>query len=696
VNKIFIISGPDRGESFSINEDITTIGRSPDNNIHISDRAVSRHHARFIKKGKNLFVVDLNSLQGVFIDGEKIEPGVECKIDKNSSLILGSTKLSFKKDPSVKSGAQPSSTGKQADVFFDTGGFFKDSSRNYIRYLELLLKVSNIFAQSLDIYELLGLVTDQIFRLLKRIDRVAILLLSKETGELQEVISKTRIEDKSGILSHINYSRSIVKRTIEHRKPVMMSDTSRVDKADLSDSMEQMNIMSVMCVPFIYKGDVQGVVYVDSIGLPEGFRKDDLQLLTALSNIAAISIENARLYEELKQELSVRKQSEDERKKLEAQFQYAQKIEAIGTLASGIAHNFNNILMGIQGNVSIMLLHTDSSHQHYKRLKTIENSVQKASKLTSQLLGYARAGTYEIKSIDLNQLLQEISYTFAMTKKEIRVHLDLDKDIFIIKGDQGQIKQVLLNLYVNAADAMPKGGDLSIRTTKVTHEDMSGKGYTVKPGDYVLLTINDTGIGMEEETMERAFDPFFTTKGMSKGTGLGLASAYGIIKAHAGYIDVSSKIGRGTTFYIYLPRSGIKVAEERTLYGKILKGKETVLLVDDEDVIIDIGQEMLEELGYKVLVAGGGKEAIEIYRKNKDKIDIVILDIVMPDMIGEEAYDRIKEINPDVRVLLSSGYSIDGQAEDIVARGCDGFIQKPFNLENLSQELRKILDKKQS
>ena len=694
MDKIFIISGPDRGEVFSINNEITTVGRSPDNDIVISDKGVSRHHARFIKRGENLFAVDLNSLQGTLIDGKKIDPGVEYKIDKNSSLILSRTELSFKKDSYARSGVQPCPTEKQGDTFIDAEDCSKNNSRNYTHYLELLLKVSNIFAQSLDIHELLGLLTDQIFRLLNRIDRVAVLLPSKETGELQEVIAKTRIEDKSGMLSQINYSRSIVKRAVEHGKPVMMSDTSRVDKANLSDSMEQMNIMSVMCVPFIYKGDVQGVVYVDSIGLPEGFRKDDLQLLTALSNIAAISIENARLYEELKQELSVRKQSEDEKKKLEVQFQYAQKIEAIGTLASGIAHNFNNILMGIQGNVSIMLLHTDASHQHYKRLKTIENSVQKASALTSQLLGYARAGTYEIKPIDLNQLLQEISHTFAMTKKEIRVHLDLDKDIFVIRGDHIQIKQVLLNLYVNAADAMPKGGDLSIKTTRVTHKDMAGRGYPVKPGDYVLLTINDTGVGMGKDTMERAFDPFFTTKGISRGTGLGLASAYGIVKAHGGYIDVSSKVGHGTTFYVYLPRSGMKAAEEE-LPGRILKGEETVLLVDDEDVIIDIGQEMLEELGYKVLVAGGGKEAVKIYEENKDTIDIVILDIVMPDMIGAETYDRIKKINPDAKVLLSSGYGIDGQAEDIVARGCDGFIQKPFSLENLSKELRGILDKRQ-
>ena len=201
----------------------------------------------------------------------------------------------------------------------------------------------------------------------------------------------------------------------------------------------------------------------------------------------------------------------------------------------------------------------------------------------------------------------------GLTKKEIRVHLDLDKDMFAIRGDQGQIKQVLLNLYVNAADAMPNGGDLYVKTKKVTYEDLLGKGHKVKTGDYALLTISDTGVGMGKDTIERAFDPFFTTKGISRGTGLGLASAYGIVKAHGGYIDVSSEVGRGTTFCIYLPRPGIKITKDEEFSGNILKGRETVLLVDDEDIIIDIGQEMLKELGYKVLVARGGKESIEVY-----------------------------------------------------------------------------------
>jgi len=426
-----------------------------------------------------------------------------------------------------------------------------------------------------------------------------------------------------------------------------------------------------------------------------------------------------------------------EKNKLLAQLHQAQKIEALGTLAGGIAHNFNNLLMAIMGNTSLMLLEIDPDHPNYERLVNIEKQVQSGSGLTRQLLGYAREGGYEIKPVSLNQLVEETSDTFGETKKEIRVHRELAEDLFGINADQGQIELVLMNLYVNAADAMPRGGDLFLKTMNVTHKDMSDRPYKAKPGNYVLMAVRDTGIGMDKKTMDRIFDPFFTTKGMGRGTGLGLASVYGIVKAHGGYIDVDSKKGharlasefrpvpegsgslrensetrlsarpprlkprdagrardggRGTTFEIYLPASEKKVIKEKGKAAEVLMGTGTVLLVDDEDMILDVGEGILKTLGYKALIARGGKEAIELYKKERDKIDMVLLDMVMPDMGGGETYDRLKRINPKVKVLLSSGYSIDGQATEILKRGCDGFIQKPFNMKELSRSIREILD----
>jgi signal transduction histidine kinase len=693
LDKVYVIDGPNKGASFDLLDDTTTFGRGPDNDIRILDKGVSRHHGKFVKGNDQLFVVDLNSLQGVFVDGEKIEPEHDVELTKDSSIGIGKTVLSFQPELPQQKTSQPHPLYLQRKLFDTTTPLsVQGGTKSYVRNLELLLKVSNIFAQSLDIDELLSEVIDQIFNHLQKIDRGAILLLDQETGALKEAASKTRMDDKEGLFSKINYSRTIVNRSIKEAKPVMMSDTSNMDKATLSNSIESMHIMSIMCVPLKYKDKIRGVIYVDSLGLVEGFRKDDLQLLTGLSNTAAIAIENARLYDALKQELAERERAEKEKAQLEAQFQHAQKMEALGTLASGIAHNFNNILMGIQGYASLMLMDIDSVHPHYKRLKGIEQQVQSGSNLTKQLLGYAREGRYEVKTININDVLKETSDTFAMTKKDISVHLALAEDLNLIKADQGQLRQTLLNLYVNAADAMPRGGDLFLKSLNVTDLDMKGKPYTPKPGNYVLLTITDTGTGMDNKTMERIFDPFFTTKGMSKGTGLGLASVYGIVKAHGGYIDVDSQKGHGTTFSIYLPASDIEGTKEKELLAEVLKGKEGILLVDDEDVIIDVGHEILQTLGYEVHVARSGREAIDAYEANQDKIDMVILDMVMPDMGGGEAYDTLKRINPDIKVLLSSGYSLNGQAAEILRRGCNGFIQKPFNVNQLSQKLREILE----
>ena len=384
----------------------------------------------------------------------------------------------------------------------------------------------------------------------------------------------------------------------------------------------------------------------------------------------------------------------EKQERLESQLQHARKMESIGTLAGGVAHNFNNLLMGIQGNAPMVLLDIDSSNTRHKNLKNIEKLVENGAKLTAQLIGYAREGSYEVKPTSLNQLVKETSGTFGMTKKEISVHQDLSEKLYGIKADQGQIEQVLLNLYVNAADAMPEGGGLFLKTINVTDEDITGKPYKVQPGNYILLTVRDTGVGMDKETRVRIFEPFFTTKGLASGTGLGMASAYGTVKGHGGYIDVDSEKGKGTTFSIYLPATEKVLEEKKVLSDELVKGEGTVLLVDDEEMVLEAGEELLNHLGYEVLLAENGREALELYKKNQDKIDLVLLDMVMPVMGGGEAFDRMKEINTNVKVLLSSGYSLEGEAKEILKRGCDAFIQKPFKMEQLSQKLREILDKK--
>ena len=383
-----------------------------------------------------------------------------------------------------------------------------------------------------------------------------------------------------------------------------------------------------------------------------------------------------------------------DRKRLDAQLLQAQKMKAIGTLAGGIAHDFNNLLMGIEGRTSLMLLHIDSDHPHFAHIKGIQDMVERAADLTKQLLGFARGGKYEVRPTDLNELIKKCSEMFGRTKKEVRIHGKYQKDIWTVEVDRTQIEQVLLNFYVNAWQAMPGGGDLYIQAENVRLDEGEVRPFGAKPGNYVKVSVTDTGVGMDEETQRRIFEPFFTTKEMGRGTGLGLASAYGIIKNHGGIINVYSKKGDGATFNIYLPAADALISEQslEEREKEIHEGHETVLLVDDEDMIIDVGQEMLTAAGYDVLSARGGKEAVEVYKKNKDKVDIIILDMVMPDMGGGDVYDTLREINPDIRVLLSSGYSISGQATEILERGCNGFIQKPFNIRRLSQRIREILD----
>jgi PAS domain S-box-containing protein len=325
-------------------------------------------------------------------------------------------------------------------------------------------------------------------------------------------------------------------------------------------------------------------------------RKDGRQVAVEIRTIP-IDIGGQDVVLGIARDISERKQAEEEKARLETQVQQAQKMEAIGTLAGGIAHDFNNLLMGIQGRDSLMLMHTATTNPHYEHLQAIEDYVKSAADLTKQLLGFARSGKYEVRPTDLNELIKNQDRMFGRTKKEITIREKCEKNLWTAEVDQGQIEQVLLNLYVNAWQSMPGGGNLYIKTENVAFDENYTKPFEVKPGKYVKISVTDTGVGMDEATRQRIFEPFFTTKEMGRGTGLGLATVYGIIKNHEGFINVYSEKGEGTTFNIYLPASEKEIIEEKELAKEVIKGTETVLMVDDEDVIIDVCQRLLENLG---------------------------------------------------------------------------------------------------
>ncbi len=386
-------------------------------------------------------------------------------------------------------------------------------------------------------------------------------------------------------------------------------------------------------------------------------------------------------------------------KKLEEQFYQSQKMESIGTLAGGIAHDFNNLLMGIQGNVSVMNLETKTDGPLQESLQSIERCVQSGSQLTNQLLAFARGGKYIVKPCNLNSIVNKACEIFGRTKREVNIHRVFARDVWSVEVDSGQIEQVLMNLFVNAWQAMPDGGDLFVEVENVELDEHYTriKPYNIRPGRYVKLSATDTGVGMDAETRKRIFEPFFSTKEKGMGTGLGLASAYGIIKNHGGFVNCYSEIGHGTTFNIYFPVSEKEIQdEEHNRAGEPITGvpggSETILFIDDEDEILAVGRKILTGLGYQVILARDGKTSLEIYAEKGDQIDLVVLDYVMPGMGGREVFAALRQIDPNVRVLLSSGYSSNNQVAHMLASGCSGFIQKPYDAVRMARKMREILD----
>jgi len=377
--------------------------------------------------------------------------------------------------------------------------------------------------------------------------------------------------------------------------------------------------------------------------------------------------------------------------RMEAQMLQAQRMEAVGTLAGGVAHDFNNLLTGIQGRAALMLMNIDASHPHYRDLREIEAISKSAENLTRQLLGFARGGKYEVAALDLNALIADTLTMFGRTRKGLDLHKHLGEALPAVEADRGQIGQVFLNLFVNASQAMPTGGSITVETKDIRLHEEFVRPHQVRPGKFVKVTVTDTGSGMDEATRQRIFDPFFTTKSRERGTGLGLASVYGIVKNHGGIITVKSDKGRGTTFTIFLPASDKMARPERPHALNAVRGEGTILLVDDEKMIVEAGRLMLQTLGYTVLTAYNGMEALSIFKARHADIDLVLLDIIMPGLEGHEVFQAMHAIKPEVKVLLASGYSIKNQTQKILEAGCSGFIQKPFSIKELSVKIQEIL-----
>lgn len=382
-----------------------------------------------------------------------------------------------------------------------------------------------------------------------------------------------------------------------------------------------------------------------------------------------------------------------ERKRLTDQMIQSQKFEAIATLAGGIAHSFNNVLMGIQGNVDLMLLDTEPGTEVYQRLKAIENQIKNAAELTKQLLAYAQIGRFELRNLNLNAILDRICSLVSLTKRQVKIKRDFARDLLSVRADTGQMEQVFMNLLINAWQAMPGGGTIALKTENTSLDAEEAARWGVKPGDFVKVTVSDTGTGMDAETLTRIFDPFYTTKEVGQGTGLGLAAVYGIIRKHGGLIDVKSALGRGTTFMIYLPAEEEKEPIKETGDEKKERQAKKILVVDDEAMIVQVTQAMLKALGYETLVARSGMEAVSIFREKKEEIGLILMDMTMPEGGGLTAVGKIRAFDPRVHIIAMSGFALDKEARLHLEQGMiNAFLQKPFRLDELAAEVRELIE----
>ena len=420
-------------------------------------------------------------------------------------------------------------------------------------------------------------------------------------------------------------------------------------------------------------------------------------LVVLKKQVNARTLELSMRNEELLSEITERKRAEEEKEKLQAQLIQSQKMEAIGTLAGGIAHDFNNSIQAISSYVQLMKLKETRNSQDSDYLNNILNSLKNANNLTKQLLTVSRKIKSKLRPTNLNDEILQVQTLLERTiPKMIEIEFDLAKDLKIIHADSGQIEQILLNLALNASHAMPGEGKITIETRNIVlDKDVRTTNREADREEYVLLKITDTGHGIEKEVQHRMFEPFFTTKEPGKGTGLGLSMVYSIIKNHHGHIECDSAPGAGTRFNIYFPVSKSANAlkdEISTKKEKLASGNETILVIEDDESVLDALKRMLEHFGYSIITASNGEEAIDNYLAEQKCIDLVILALNMPGMGGRKCLERLLEIKPDLKTIITSGYSPAASVDDINKNGTLVFIEKPYQLEDLLRTIREVVD----
>lgn len=417
-----------------------------------------------------------------------------------------------------------------------------------------------------------------------------------------------------------------------------------------------------------------------------------LRMLRQMVRVRTAELSSAN--EALTREIAERQSAEKDKERLQAQLQQAMKMEAVGRLAGGVAHDFNNLLTAIIGNASLTLMDLPAESSTAASLREIEKAARSAASLTQQLLAFSSRQNVEPKILNINDVVINLNGMLGkMAGDGVNLQFYTPRDLWNVLLDPGQFERILINLVLNARDAMPEGGRINITTANVilTPAECANR-HDAKPGEYVRLTFSDTGHGMSEEVLEHLFEPFFTTKARGRGTGLGLSAIFGVVKQARGFIEVASEVGRGTTFDIFLPRTvkEVTIIPEKPI-EQICGGEETILLVEDEDIVRFIGGEILRKLGYRILQASGGTEAIAIAQKYTGHIDLMLTDLMMPGMNGRELAEKILAMRPATRILFTSACADDTiEGKEIADRGRN-FIAKPYSIESLARKVREVL-----
>ncbi|MFH0960359.1 MAG: PAS domain S-box protein, partial [Pseudomonadota bacterium] len=480
------------------------------------------------------------------------------------------------------------------------------------------------------------------------------------------------ITDATGIIQYVNPAQVILSG---YSRDELLGQTTNVLKSDFHDGNSYKQLWDTIGVGTIWSGRFinkkkDGTEYHEDASIAPVCDKSD-----NLTNFVVV-------------EHDVTKQLA-----LQEQLFQSQKMETIGTLAGGISHDFNNLLQPIMGYTELLMMGRKPGDTEFDVFQKIYDAGKRGADLIKSLMLFSRKVEPEFGRVDLNhEILQAQKLLSQTIPKTIKIDLRLSEDLETVRADPSQLGQVLLNLGVNARDAMPDGGMLTIETTNVQlDKEYCDTHIEAKPGSYVLLTVSDIGQGMDSETLSHIFEPFYTTKERGKGTGLGLSTVYGIVKKHEGHIICYSKPGKGTTFTIYFPSIQMeKDSDTPTDESPIPGGTETVLLVDDEEDVRDLGATLLNRFGYKVIMAVNGKEALEIYQREGKSISLIILDLIMPEMDGRRCMAEILHVNPNAKVIIASGYS--GSAPAAMAAGAKGFVQKPYNVRHLLTPVREVLD----